>query len=92
VHDGIQGDQPGPRAVRHVQGAYVALTEGERGVVLPGLRDHLRRQVDADGCEATLVEIAAHLARPAADVAHRPMAAHLLREAVQQGAIQRLVR
>ncbi len=38
------------------------------------------------------MEVAGYLARAAADIAHRPAAAHLLREAVQQGAIQRLVR
>ena len=49
MHDGIQGGQPSPRAVRHVEGAHVGLSEGERGVVAPGLRDHPRGQVDTHG-------------------------------------------
>src|SRR6185436_2293281 len=89
--DRVEGNHAGPRPVRYVEGAHVALLERHPRVQGAGLPDHGRGEIDADDLQAAVVEIAADVAGSAADVADGSGTAYGGGEPVEELAVQRLV-
>lgn len=91
MDEGVEGGDAAPGASPHGQGQYVAQVKGNVEVQLPGVRHHAWRQVHAQGQCAVVVQIARHLARPAAQVADGSETVSTLGEAVKLRPVEGLV-
>jgi hypothetical protein len=90
VDEGVEGDETRQRPVGQLERPHVADAELDRGRELAGAVDHPGREIDAEHPDPLLVEMAGHVARPAAQIRDEPATTHVLRETVQQVPVERL--
>jgi hypothetical protein len=90
VDQRVESDDARQRSVWELERPHVADAELDLRRAPAGLLDHAGRQVDPEHPGTLLVEIARHVAGPAAEIDDGPTVAHLLREPVQQVPVERL--
>lgn len=92
MDDGVKGGDPRQRAVGETERPEVAHCETQGRAEAAGDRHHSRRQVQPEGVDPALGQVARDLTRPAAEVADETAAAHGSGEAVQPIPVERFPR